>query len=737
MKLESFILIALLSSGIMVSIPEQAYADIGSNIRTTADLNQISRSITVLVNQGKGYGSGIIIGRDNSSYYVLTAAHVVNLGGSIQITAPDQRIYQASAITITLPNLDLAILEFQSEQEYEVATLADYKISEISGSNIYISGWDKNPKRNKISFSCGIVLPDSLAFLLRQDPINDGYELAYTNITQSGFSGGPILDNQGRVIGIHGRAEGEEFEAIGSLQLGLSLGIPSWKFLQVIRNISIQLPLIVDENLPENLFTQSSSGSNPCQDDISSPDLSSSAISWANYANSMLRFGRLVEALSAYDEALRRNINGELYQIWYGRGLTLILLDRPNEAFTNFDRALRLWSQLPNERNQNKRLNVVKALILRYQGMLLTANERYQEALSVYQEALTVYDKVLEVDPNNHRVWEIRAQLLTHLNRDQEAITAYSQAIRILPRTTIFLVRSNIYLKSGRYDLAVEDLNTAVQLSPYNPQIYAMRGAIRRESGDIQGGKRDYEQVYELALEFAPSSEFNFNYAKILIGQAELSVGNVDAGLDNFVQAIEGIGSGYTWTIASDLLRHMFSQIDNLQDAESYAEIWISSLERLNQTYGNGGEAAINLDESMIHLVRAMAFVTTNASLYSSNLLKVPNTEIVSAYYEIEQAIKLNRDNESIYLAYALRSAFRANQGDEKGATSDFEKALNLAPNSIEIYYLRGKTHLALGNLQKSLNDLQIAAQIAHEKRDMETYQEVMSLIDRVQSLSY
>ncbi|MFM5961315.1 MAG: tetratricopeptide repeat protein, partial [Dolichospermum sp.] len=35
------------------------------------------------------------------------------------------------------------------------------------------------------------------------------YELVYSSITFGGMSGGPVLDSQGRVIGIHGRTEGE------------------------------------------------------------------------------------------------------------------------------------------------------------------------------------------------------------------------------------------------------------------------------------------------------------------------------------------------------------------------------------------------------------------------------------------------------------------------------------------------------------------------------------------------
>ncbi|MHC5829913.1 MAG: trypsin-like peptidase domain-containing protein, partial [Nostoc sp.] len=79
--------------------------------------------------------------------------------------------------------------------------------------------------------------------------LTGGYELVYTSITYGGMSGGPVLDSQGRVIGIHALAEGEQVsdektgdtESRGSdIQLGYSLGIPISTFLGIATRLGIQ-----------------------------------------------------------------------------------------------------------------------------------------------------------------------------------------------------------------------------------------------------------------------------------------------------------------------------------------------------------------------------------------------------------------------------------------------------------------------------------------------------------------
>lgn len=709
MRFDYVLTAVLVGAGITVSIQTQILAATVSDAVSTNDLRQIAQEITVLINGEQGSGSGVIIARKGKSYYVLTAAHVVKFNSMYQIVTYDRRQYQASTVLRKLPNVDLAILEFQSEQNYRVATIADYNLPETisfgGGANIYISGWNTSKVSNQPVFSCGATFKGDFASFLRKDPVSDGYELAYTNITEPGLSGSPILDNQGRVIGIHGRVEGEDLK-VDELKLGFSLGIPTQIFLQIVERSSIQLPLVIERKLPNNPLTQSWSGSDPCEINTSSlhtPD--ADGIDWANYANSMLRVGKPVDALSAYNEAIKRN--AELYQIWYGRGLTLLLLNRPNEALKTFDRSLQLLGQSrPIDASEIRNLSAARAVLLRYEGMLLSGSKRYQEALAAY-------DKALSTKPDDYRIWVLRAGVLRELNRDSEAIAAYDKAIEIEPSSLVFLARSNLYSQSGQYRQAIEDLNATIQLSPYDAQSYAIRGALRKKLGDERGASDDYEQVDKLTSQL--SGSISVNYGRFLIGQAEFSIGNIKEGTQSISQGLMGIDDGNMGVMVVGVLEEIFSQPDKLANSEDLAETMIAALNKYTNRTGT------ELDESSIHLMKA--------SIY------LQNGDSPKALHEIDQAIKLNRGNEQIHMAYAMRSAFREKRGDEQGAKEDFDKALKATTRLFEVYSTRAAARLRLGNKQGALADLQVAARMTYEQKDMENYQQIMSLIDHIQLL--
>lgn len=165
---------------------------------TPADINTIASEITVRIDGPKG-GSGFIVEKRGNIYYVLTNWHVVERVGDYEIVTNDGKRYPIYYSLIQqLPNLDLAIIPFSSSQRYRVAIPADANLIEL-GSPIYVAGWP----RSGSSLGQRLFLSTTGTLNQRQNP-RFGYSLVYTNLVRSGMSGGPILDAEGKVIGVNG-----------------------------------------------------------------------------------------------------------------------------------------------------------------------------------------------------------------------------------------------------------------------------------------------------------------------------------------------------------------------------------------------------------------------------------------------------------------------------------------------------------------------------------------------------
>ncbi|MCL1471868.1 trypsin-like peptidase domain-containing protein [Argonema antarcticum] len=230
MKFYSGLSAAIIGTAIVVMQPqfvvpqaldEQAIASLG-------------KEITVVIN-GQNPGSGVIIGKKDNTYYVLTAKHVVATQDEYEILTPDGTKHALNYGTVKkLSGVDLALVQFTSSQNYRVAEIADSDTT-TEGATVYTSGWP-HPGRaiteRIYQMTAGRISGRS------RKPLEDGYALIYTNITRSGMSGGPVLDAQGRVVGIHGRAEGvpivdpENGQTI-DIKSGFNLAIPIKSFLEV------------------------------------------------------------------------------------------------------------------------------------------------------------------------------------------------------------------------------------------------------------------------------------------------------------------------------------------------------------------------------------------------------------------------------------------------------------------------------------------------------------------------
>ncbi|MGC8451938.1 MAG: GUN4 domain-containing protein, partial [Cylindrospermopsis raciborskii] len=104
---------------------------------------------------------------------------------------------------------DLAIVTFESEQDYEIAPLGNSSQVNIQ-SDIFVAGFPTIFGRVGKDRSFTITNGKVVTFI---DNPPKGYGLIYDATTRIGNSGGPVFDTEGKVIGIHGLADTDSLES--------------------------------------------------------------------------------------------------------------------------------------------------------------------------------------------------------------------------------------------------------------------------------------------------------------------------------------------------------------------------------------------------------------------------------------------------------------------------------------------------------------------------------------------
>ncbi|MCC5638311.1 serine protease [Nostoc sp. CHAB 5844] len=211
---------------------------------TAQDVTNLAKDITVLIS-GPKLGSGVIIYRKGKTYSVLTNWHVVDEPGTYTIQMRDQTQYQVQPTSITrVPEADLAILQFNSDKTHNVAIVGNSDIA-TEGTTVYVSGAPEplNGIENRT-----VLVPMGQIVGTNAQPRN-GYALIYNNTTYRGMSGGPVLDDNGRLIGIHGQGARD---TVGGEKVGFNLGIPIKIFInsKSVNTLKLSIPISQPKEKP-------------------------------------------------------------------------------------------------------------------------------------------------------------------------------------------------------------------------------------------------------------------------------------------------------------------------------------------------------------------------------------------------------------------------------------------------------------------------------------------------------
>jgi S1-C subfamily serine protease len=191
-----------------VLMPPTTQPELGE--QSAQKLRQQIRSISIKVlAHGETIGSGILINRQDRAYTVVTNAHVIQASSApFQLQTADGQIYAAALVPPPIDrNHDLSTLKFQSlDHAYPTAKIAP--VNPKIGDRVWAAGFPLDSKVNRApdrsATAEGLTIADGQITQILTKAITGGYSLGYDNPIKKGMSGGPLVNQQGELVGING-----------------------------------------------------------------------------------------------------------------------------------------------------------------------------------------------------------------------------------------------------------------------------------------------------------------------------------------------------------------------------------------------------------------------------------------------------------------------------------------------------------------------------------------------------
>jgi tetratricopeptide (TPR) repeat protein len=435
--------------------------------KSPQEVARVAKAITVAIKTvgTTNVGSGILLQRQGDVYTVLTAGHVVSKPqGVFTIKTVDGQVHRAIAGSVRLPGskLDLAVLKFRSSNKYTLVKIGTSNTLEEL-SPVYVAGFPAESTAN------GEVVIEGETFTVTEGKVTGkatkgnekGYSLIYSNITRPGMSGGPVLNEAGELVAIHGQGDREDDGAGGKTGLNLGIVVERFGAVEVALGVRVEQQIAA---LPP------STGLNASDYFVSGYDKNNQ--------------GDFPGALADYNQAIA--LNPKNSKAYNNRGI--LKEEKLNDlqgALSDYNQAIALNPKYSNAYNNR--------------GLLKN------EKLNDVQGALSDFNQAIALNPKNSLAYNNRGLLKNEkLNDVQGALSDFNQAIALDPKDSLAYIARGLLKNEKLNDVqgALSDYSQAIALNPKYSNAYYNRGLLKYvKLNDVQGAIQDFRQAARLYRE--------------------------------------------------------------------------------------------------------------------------------------------------------------------------------------------------------------------------------------------
>jgi tetratricopeptide (TPR) repeat protein/V8-like Glu-specific endopeptidase len=501
------------------------------------EVAKIAKSVTVAIRTPEDRGSGTIIDRTGNTYTVLTAAHVVKKTDSkYTIELGDGQKYPIIGRQLSAAgNIDLAVVTFQSDRPYPVVKIGDSN-NAVEGSLAYVAGFPLATAaitQSVYTFSDGKITANS------SKPFDKGYSIVYSCNTLPGMSGGPVFNERGELIAVHGRGDAQEstkpsdVNANVLVKTGFNLGIPVNTFIQMASKMGVKIggqtaPVIATQprnTTADDSFVAAATKFTQGDQPGAIADLNRAIAAKPKYTAAYIARAEANLYLENGEEAIRDanlalKINPKSDDAYAVRAAGKIGSGDSQGAFADLDRAIALNPRSARSyfyRGFGEMQYADPNKALRSINQALKIDPNYGDAYSV--RAVTKYligdpqgsdsdfNRALQINKNSFLAYAYRGLITVIAGKKEAGFSDLAKAIAISPKNPLgYQLRGGAYAATADYSQAIAEHNRAIEIKPNYADAYARRGLVYLQQKNFQQGLADAEK----ALKINPNSEAGY-----------------------------------------------------------------------------------------------------------------------------------------------------------------------------------------------------------------------------------